>query len=124
MDTKSILVIEDNFLNMKLVRFILTSSGYSVFEATNAEDGIKIAKESHPDLILMDIQLPGMNGLDATRSIRNDESLKGIFIVALTSYAMDSDEKNALANGCDGFITKPIDKRSFLEKLSQLLGCN
>jgi len=124
MEAKSILVIEDNFLNMKLVRFILTSSGYSVFEATNAEDGIKIAKESHPDLILMDLQLPGMNGLDATKSIKKNESLKGILIVALTSYAMDSDEKNALANGCDGFITKPIDKRSFLEKLSQLLGSN
>jgi len=120
MNKKSILVIEDNFLNMKLIRHILINAGYTVLEATNAEDGIRIANESHPNLILMDIQLPGMNGLEATQNIKKDESLKDIFVVALTSYAMDSDEENAFACGCDGFITKPIDKIAFFNTISQL----
>jgi two-component system cell cycle response regulator len=114
MGTPTILVIEDNEMNMKLVRSILMLSRYRVLEAVNAEDGIQLAREHNPELILMDIQLPGMDGLSATRIIKKDPALKAIPVVALTSYAMPGDDKKALEAGCEAYITKPIDTRSFL----------
>ena len=119
MTAKKILVIEDNELNLKLVRALLTSGNYSILEATDAETGIHMAREHLPDLILMDIQLPGIDGLEATRIISNDDDLKDIPIVALTSYAMQGDKEIAKAAGCIDYITKPLDTKKFLERIGQ-----
>ena len=119
MANKTVLVIEDNEMNMKLVRSLLQLGKYSVLEAMDAENGILQARENHPDLILMDIQLPGMDGLTATRVIKKDPAMKDITVVALTSYAMQGDEEKAKDAGCSGYISKPIDTRSFLETLGQ-----
>ena len=121
MGKKSILVIEDNDLNMKLVKGLLQIGGYNMLEANDAETGIDMTREHHPDLILMDIQLPGMDGLSATRKILSDSDLKHIPIVALTSYAMEGDKEKALAVGCAGYITKPIQNESFLKAISEYL---
>ncbi len=124
MGNKRILVIEDNELNMKLVRGMLKISGHNILEATDAETGIHMTHEHHPDLILMDIQLPGMDGLSATRNILSNANLKHIPIVALTSYAMQGDEEKALEAGCTGYIAKPIDTRTFLQTVSQYLNAD
>ena len=118
---KKVLVIEDNELNMKLVRSLLQLGNIEAVEAENAEKGIKLAKDCRPDLILMDIQLPGMDGLEATRKIKADGDLNGVPIVALTSYAMQGDEEKASAAGCIGYITKPIDTKNFLKTIEQYL---
>ena len=115
----SILVVEDNDLNLKLVRTILQNGGYNVLEAMDAETGIQIARDHHPDMILMDIQLPGMDGLEATRVIKNDPALKDIMVVALTSFVMLADKNKALKAGCSGYITKPIDMNRFLHIIAQ-----
>ena len=121
MDSKTVLIIEDNEMNMKLVRTLLEIGKYQVLEAADAETGIELAKKHHPDLILMDIQLPAMDGLHATHLIKADSDTRGIPVVALTSYAMQGDEKKALAAGCAGYMSKPIDTRQFLKTLSQYL---
>ena len=121
MANETVLVIEDNEMNMKLARSLLQLGKYSVLEASDAENGIKLAQEHHPDLILMDIQLPGMDGLTATREIKNDPAVKDITVIALTSYAMQGDEEKAKDAGCAGYISKPIDTRSFLETVAQFL---
>jgi len=121
MANETVLVIEDNEMNMKLARSLLQIGKYSVLEAVDAEVGIQLAREHHPDLILMDIQLPGMDGLAATREIKNDPAVKDIAIVALTSYAMQGDEEKARDAGCAGYISKPIDTRSFLETVGKFL---
>ena len=118
MANKTILVIEDNALNMKLVRSLLKMKNYTILEATDAETGIKLAREKTPDLVLMDIQLPGMDGLAATKILKSEGD---IMIIALTSHAMDGDDKKVKEAGCDGYITKPIDTRSFLETVSDYL---
>ena len=102
MENITVLVIEGNELNMKLVRNILLLGHYQVLEAGDAETGIQLAQEHLPDLILMDIRLPGMDGLQATRIIRKDTILSNIPVVALTSYAMQSDEQKAISAGCTG----------------------
>ena len=124
MENKEILVIEDNQLNMKLVRSLLHLGKFKVREAMDAETGIKLAREQQPDLILMDIQLPGMDGLSATKIIRKDPDLSDIPVVALTSYAMQGDEEKAKSVGCVGYIAKPIDTRSFLDTLAGYLEPN
>jgi CheY-like chemotaxis protein len=121
MGNKSILVIEDNELNKKLIRGLLTIGKYTILETLDAEIGIQMAHEHHPDLILMDIQLPGMDGLSATKNILSNADLKHIPIVALTSYAMEGDKEKALAAGCSGYITKPINTKSFLNVISGYL---
>jgi CheY-like chemotaxis protein len=121
MENKTVLVIEDNELNMKLVRSMLQLRHYQVLEAQDAEVGIQVAREHLPDLILMDIQLPGMDGLEATRIIRNDSILSDIPVMALTSYVMQGDEQKAISAGCSGYIAKPIDTRSFLDNLAGYL---
>ena len=118
---KTILVVEDNKLNMKLVRGLIKIGKYRMLEAMDAESGIKLIREQRPDLVLMDIQLPGMDGLSATEIIKADPDLKDIPIVALTSYAMQGDKEKALAAGCTGYIAKPIDTRKFLKTVSQYL---
>ena len=119
MGGKRILVIEDNEINMKLVRTLLKIGGYRVLEVRDAETGIEVARRDKPDLILMDIQLPAMDGLEATRLIKRDPEIQHIPVIALTSYAMQGDEKKALEAGCSGYISKPIDTRSFLEILPE-----
>jgi len=121
MAKKTVLVIEDNEMNMKLVRSLLQIGKYSILEAIDAESGIQLAREHHPDLILMDIQLPGLDGLSATRKIKNDQAVKDICVVALTSYAMQGDEEKTRNAGCAGYIAKPIDTRSFLETVGQFV---
>lgn len=121
MQNKTIVVIEDNELNMKLVRGLLSMGNYDIHEAGDAESGIELARQHLPDLILMDIQLPGMDGLTATRLMKEDSVFDDIPIVALTSYAMDGDEEKATESGCSGYISKPIDTRSFLETIARYL---
>ena len=121
MNNKTVLVIEDNALNMKLVRSLLSIGKHGMIEAMDAESGIQLAREQKPDLILMDIQLPGMDGLDATRIIKSDATLKDVTIIALTSHAMDGDEGRAREAGCDGYITKPIDTKDFLKTVEEHL---
>ena len=121
MEKKTILVIEDNELNMKLVKSLLKMGKYGVIEASDAETGIKLLNEKKPDLILMDIQLPGMDGLTATQIIKADPDMKDIPVVAFTSFAMDGDEKKAFRAGCVGYITKPLDTQLFLTTLEEFL---
>ena len=121
MDNETILVIEDNALNMKLVASLLGIGKYRVLAAEDAESGMQVARENHPDLILMDIQLPGMDGLTATKLLKADQTLSAIPIVALTSHAMEGDDKKALAAGCDGYIPKPIDTKKFLATIGEFL---
>jgi CheY-like chemotaxis protein len=108
-----ILVVEDNPLNLELVRDILVGAGYVVVEAEDGETGLELARREKPDLILMDIQLPGLDGLEATRRMRADPELAAVPILALTAHAMRGEEERALAAGCDGFITKPIRLKEF-----------
>jgi len=104
-----ILIIDDNAQNLKLARVILVAAGYEVRTAVDAEEALETLTKFVPQLILMDIQLPGMDGLELTRRLKQDPSLRTIVIVALTAYAMKGDEEKARAAGCDGYITKPID---------------
>jgi CheY-like chemotaxis protein len=121
MKNKLILVVEDNALNMKLIRSLLQLGHFDVVEANDAESGIELAKKNKPDLILMDIQLPGMDGLQATQIINKDPALKKIPVVALTSYAMQGDEEKSRSAGCVGYITKPINTRNFLDLIKDYL---
>lgn len=110
----TILIVEDNVTNMKLSSFLLESADYTVLTAINAEIGLTLAREGHPDLILMDIQLPGMDGLAATALLKADEATRGIPVIALTALAMKGDEERIRAAGCDGYIAKPLDYKDFL----------
>ena len=121
MEKKTILVVEDNPLNMKLVKGLLKIGKYHMLEANDAESGIQLIRSQQPDLVLMDIQLPGMDGLAATKILKEDPSVERIPIVALTSYAMQGDKEKAMEAGCTGYIAKPIDTRKFLETVSQYL---
>ncbi len=117
MEGKTILVIEDNEMNMKLMRAVLRAGNYRMLEATDAETGLRLVQEHHPDLILMDIQLPGMDGLSATKIIKTDPNLKGIPIFALTGFAMESDKAKATDIGLAGYIVKPFSVKVLLETL-------
>ena len=118
---KTVLVIEDNENNLYLMRFILTKLGHTVIEARDGAAGVKLAKKNRPDLILMDIQLPVLDGYAATRLIRQDEELKGIPIVAVTSFAMVGDRDKALEAGCTAYVEKPIQPSSFIKVLERYL---
>jgi CheY-like chemotaxis protein len=122
MENRNILVIEDNELNMKLMRGVFRIGNFQIIEAYDAETGIRLAREHQPFLILMDIQLPGMDGLKATQIIKADPDLKDIPVVALTGFAMQGDEEKAMNSGCDGYITKPINVQEVLEIINSL--CN
>ena len=121
MTNKTVLVVEDNALNIKLVRSLLTIHNYGVLEAMDAETGIQLTRKHQPDLVLMGVQLPGMDGLKATQIIKGDPALKDIPVVVLTSYAMQGDEEKAVKAGCTGYITKPLDTKAFLETIDQYL---
>ena len=119
--SKVVLIVEDNTLNLKVIRDLLQVSGYTTLEATDGKQGIALAKAEKPDLILMDIQMPVMDGLEATRILKAEAETKDIPIVALTSYAMTGDEERIKTAGCDGYVTKPIDTRNFLKELKRYL---
>jgi CheY-like chemotaxis protein len=108
----TILVIDDNPVNLKLIRILLTGEGYDVRTAADAKEAAKVLAEIHPSLILMDIQLPGIDGLELTRRLKAEPTTRDITIVGLTAYAMKGDEERILAAGCDGYIAKPIDTRT------------
>ncbi len=116
-----ILIIEDNELNIKLVEAVLQTTKCTLIKALDAETGIELVREHKPDLILMDIQLPGMDGLSATRIIKGDPDLNTIPIIALSSHAMIGDEDKARDAGCDNYITKPIDTRTFLKSIDKYM---
>lgn len=110
-----ILVIEDNRMNLKLAASILSSGGHEVYEAMDAENGVELAREEQPDLILMDIQLPAMDGLEATRLLKTDATTRHIKVLAVTACAMRGDRENILAAGCDGYLAKPYRPSSLLD---------
>ncbi len=116
-----ILIVEDNPLNMELARDLLEAKGYIVREAATAQDGIDAVLARRPDLVLMDVQLPGMDGLTATRILRQDSRLADLIIVALTAHAMKGDEQKVLEAGCNGYISKPIDTRQFPAQIAEYL---
>lgn len=109
-----VLLIEDNAANMTLATFLLQSAGHDVIAAIDAELGLTLARDEHPDLILMDIQLPGMDGLEATRQLKADPRTAAIPVIALTALTMKGDEGRILAAGCNGYIAKPMSYRAFL----------
>lgn len=116
-----VLIVEDNTANMRLALFLLESAGHTVLSAVNAEAGLTIAREEQPDLILMDIQLPGMDGLEATTLLKEDESTRAIPVIALTALAMVGDEARIRAAGCDGYIGKPMRYKEFLAAINTYL---
>jgi len=116
-----VLIIEDNAANMTLATFLLESAGHVVINATNAEAGLTLARDEQPQLILMDIQLPGMDGLEATRLLKQDDATRDIPVIALTALAMKGDEQRIRAAGCDGYIAKPLAYKEFLAIVSARL---
>jgi two-component system cell cycle response regulator DivK len=118
-----VLVVEDNPTNMTLARFLLQSAGHTVLSATDAEAGLTLARAERPNLILMDIQLPGMDGLEATAQLKRDGATGNIPVIALTALAMKGDEERIRAAGCDGYIAKPMRYQEFLATVAaQLAG--
>jgi two-component system, cell cycle response regulator DivK len=107
-----ILVVDDNPANLRLLRMLLLNEAYDVRTAGDAAEALVVVGEFHPDLILMDLQMPGVDGFELTRRLKADPATRGIVIVALTAYAMKGDEERARAAGCDGYVSKPIDTRS------------
>jgi two-component system cell cycle response regulator DivK len=116
-----ILVVEDNAKNLKLVRDVLLHFGYEVVEATSGEDGVRLAVEMAPDLVLMDLQLPGIDGTEALRRIREVEGVSDVPVVAVTAFVMDDDRERALASGFDGYVEKPISVRALPQQVATFL---
>lgn len=116
-----ILVIEDNENNMYLTRFLLEMHGYEVLEARDGQEGLKIANEHYPNLILLDIQLPGMDGFTVLDEIRQKRQLDDISVIAVTSFAMKGDRDRILSAGCNGYIEKPINPDTFVKEIEQHL---
>ena len=121
---KKILVVEDDELNMKLTREILKLAQYGILEATDAESGMQLVRDQRPDLILMDINLPNIDGLTAVRMIHKDEALRNIPVVALTALAMDGDREKAIEAGCIDYISKPFRVTDLLEVIERVLKSN
>jgi two-component system cell cycle response regulator DivK len=119
--TKRILIIEDQEDNRAIMRDLLSAAGFELIEAMNGEEGVKLAQSERPDLILMDIQLPIIDGYEATRQIRAIDDLKSIPIIAVTSYALSGDEAKARATGCNGYVAKPFSPRQLLAKVREFL---
>ena len=118
MPGEKILVVEDNAVNRRLVGFLLRARGYQVREATSAREAFELIAVERFDLILMDVQLPELDGLEATRRLKGDAATRDIPVVAVTSYAMKGDREKALAAGCCGYITKPIDQKTFVQEVA------
>jgi len=117
----TVLVIEDNAANLTLATFLLESVGHTVLAARDAEAGLTLARDEQPNLILMDIQLPGMDGLEATAMLKRDPATRAIPVIALTAFAMKGDEERILAAGCDGYIAKPMRYKDFLREIAARL---
>jgi CheY-like chemotaxis protein len=116
-----ILVVDDNPVNLRLVTMLLEKEGYAVDNAVDAEQAVELLAHVLPDLILMDIALPGMDGLTLTRKLKADRRFKSVPIIALTAFAMKGDDQKAYEAGCDDYITKPIDTRQFLQRIAKWL---
>jgi CheY-like chemotaxis protein len=121
MSGSPILIVDDNPVNLKLAQVLLVSAGHEVRTAGDAEEALAVLGNWRPRLILMDIQLPGMDGLALTRQLKDDPATKDIVVVALTAYAMKGDDEKAFASGCAGYITKPLDTRTFAGTVARLL---
>mgnify|MGYP003961680279 CR=1 FL=1 len=119
---KTILIVEDNELNMKLFHDLLEAHNYQTLQTRDGSDALALAREHMPDLILMDIQLPEISGLEITKMLKADDDLKNILVVAVTAFAMKGDEEKILDGGCEGYIAKPISVPKFLETISSFLG--
>ena len=119
---KNIFLVEDNPVNRRLAVFLLRSQGYQVREASTAKEAVEMLNAEIPDLIVMDIQLPGMDGLEVTRKLKEHPATADIPVIAVTSYAMQGDREKALAAGCAGYVTKPIDKNTFIQEVTAHLG--
>src|SRR6185295_8140142 len=124
MSGKNILLVEDNEVNRRLAGFLLRSQGYQVLEATTALAAFEMLDKERPDLIVMDIQLPGIDGLEITRKLKEQPATADIPVIAVTSYAMKGDREKALAAGCAGYVTKPIDKNIFIQEVATHVGSN
>lgn len=116
-----ILIVDDNVTNLKLVRVLLETEGYTIRTASHASEALRVLLDFRPQLILMDIQLPDIDGLTLTRQLKADPQTADITVVALTAYAMKGDEEKALASGCSGYITKPVDTRQLVRQVEQYL---
>jgi len=116
-----ILIVDDNPANLKLARVLLTGEGYEVRTAADAEEALRVLQGFRPRLILMDLQMPGMDGFDLTRRLKGDPATQGMLILVLTAYAMKGDEEKALAAGCDGYVPKPIDTRALPALIARYL---
>jgi two-component system cell cycle response regulator DivK len=118
---KKILIVEDNPANMRLIRMVLKTNGYSVLEATDGEEALTVATTGRPDLIVMDIQLPKMDGLEVTKKLRQAPEFRQTPIIALTASAMDGDRERIIAAGCDEYISKPVNTRRFPMLVAEML---
>jgi two-component system cell cycle response regulator DivK len=120
--SKTVLIVEDNELNMKLFNDLLETRGCRILQTRNGVEAVKIARESKPDLILMDIQLPEVSGLEVTQWLKDDEELKSIPVIAVTAFAMKGDEEKILKGGCEAYLSKPISVAKFFETVDHFLG--
>jgi two-component system, cell cycle response regulator DivK len=120
--SKTVLIVEDNELNMKLFRDLLEAHGYKTLQTRNGIEALSLAREHRPDLILMDIQLPEVSGLDVTKWLKEDENLRAIPVIAVTAFAMKGDEERIREGGCEAYISKPITVSSFLSTVRQFIG--
>jgi CheY-like chemotaxis protein len=121
MTPNRILIIEDNLLNLELATDLLEANGFIVCSAHTAEEGLRMAREILPDLVLMDFGLPGMDGLCATKDLKANPATRHLAVVGLTAHAMKGDEEIALNAGCDGYLTKPIDTRTFIDTIARFI---
>jgi len=119
--TKTVLIVEDNELNMKLFHDLLDAHGYRTVETRNGMEALELARKHRPDLILMDIQLPEVSGLEVTKWLKEDDELRAIPVVAVTAFAMKGDEERIRAGGCEAYISKPISVSQFLATVKQFL---
>lgn len=119
---KTVMIVENNELNMKLFNDLLQSQGYNTVWSADGKDVLKLARQHRPDLILMDVQLPGVSGVELTRALKADAELKIIPIIAVTAFAMKGDEEKIREGGCDGYLSKPISIPVFLETVAKFIG--
>jgi two-component system cell cycle response regulator len=121
MKEKKILIVEDNLLNLELTSDLLSANGFIVSSARTAEEGLRMARETLPDLVLMDWGLPGMDGLCATKELKTNPATRHLPVIGLTAHAMKGDQEIALKAGCDGYLTKPVDRRTLVETVSHFI---
>ncbi|MEE8517162.1 MAG: response regulator [Alphaproteobacteria bacterium] len=120
--TKTVLIVEDNELNMKLFHDLLEAHGYKTLQTKDGMEALELARKHHPNLVLMDIQLPEVSGLEVTKWIKEDEDLKSIPVIAVTAFAMKGDEEKIREGGCEAYIAKPISVSNFIEVIEKVIG--